>query len=74
MSLHNGGLFVPLKVLHEKVINTFLIPTRSNRAEYLTHFCLCELRSYEALFTTKAEPSVSPDDPMTLNKVASQTI
>ncbi|MEZ9292475.1 hypothetical protein AB4251_26725, partial [Vibrio lentus] len=34
----------------------------------VTHNCPCDLKSYEALFTTQSEPSVSPDDPKSLNK------
>lgn len=40
----------------------------------LTHFCPCDVKSYEALFTALSEPSVSPGGPMALNKVASQTM
>ena len=40
----------------------------------LAYFCPCDVKSYEALFTALSEPSVSPDDPKTLNKVASLTM
>jgi hypothetical protein len=44
-------------------------------SQKLTRLCPCDLRSYEALFTAnKSEPSVSPDDPKTLNKAASLTM
>jgi hypothetical protein len=39
-----------------------------------TRFWTCDEKSYEALFTALSEPSVSPDDPRTLNKVASLTM
>ncbi|WP_235103029.1 IS6 family transposase [Photobacterium carnosum] len=52
-----------------------LTPTSRNRAKNLTNFCPCDLKSYEALFTAyMSEPSVSLDEPTSLNKAAARTM
>jgi hypothetical protein len=61
-------------VMYPTPLRSYLMYLSIFKLAWLTHFCPCDLKSYEALFTAKSESSVSPDDPRILNKAADPTM